>query len=248
MVLGNDLHVVIGFDEPRYYISLLTTVLFFMALLRWIPRLKATTQDTLLKTFGGVFLGILVLNNIIFMIADGYKWDVHYSLPLQLCSVSFLLIGLNSFLRKQRIWEITLFLGIVGGIHSLLTPQLAEGDHPYFYFVYYFKHGTILFFPIIHHRVWGFGLDKKSWLRVLVFANIYLVFSLLLNFTLNHWLPAEELANYFYTWEPPAANNPIIQGDWPWYLIPCEIALIVHLMVIQWVFRWRAQHQFTINN
>ncbi len=243
MILGSDLHVVIGFDEPRYYISLALTVIVFLVLIKRVPRFSEKLQNTLIKLLGTIFNAILALNHVIFVLSEHYVWDVHFALPLHLCSVSFLLLGINSFIRKRWIWEITLFLGIIGGFHSLLTPELSGGDHPYFYFVYYFKHGAILFMPFLHAKIWGFGLGKKSWLRLLLYINVYMVLTIVLNWALNRFIPGTQVANYFYTWGPPSANNPIIQGEWPWYLIPCEIALIVHLLLIQLGYTWFTQRR-----
>ena len=57
-----------------------------------------------------------------------------------------------------------------------------------------------------------------------------------LNGPLAH--PDGLVANYMYVWEIPKANNPLlIDWPWPWYLAPLHVALLVHLIVINAVFR-----------
>ena len=62
----------------------------------------------------------------------------------------------------------------------------------------------------------------------------------------KHWLmhvehrvgPDGLVANYMYVWEIPQANNPLlIDWPWPWYLAPLHVALLVHLIVVNALFR-----------
>ena len=230
-------HIVIGFDEPRYYIGLAATVVGFLVLSQIFKRLSGRSQNLTLKIFGGLCLALMAMNQPVFALSPEHGWNINVVLPLHLCSLSYLLVGLNCFLKSKWLWEITLFLGVVGGIHSMLTPELTNGDGWYFLSFYYFKHGVILFIPILQYQIWKYTLDKRSWLRVFIYTNIYMVFTLFVNWGLNHFFPEGNPANYFYTWEPPSANNPLIQGDWPWYLILGDVLLIVHLVLIQLAFK-----------
>jgi hypothetical integral membrane protein (TIGR02206 family) len=228
--------VVIGFDEVRLYVAIILTLAVFIMLSTAMRRMPLATAERTNRFMGVLIVGLMALNHPILALNDHLHWDIHNALPLHLCSVTYLLVALNCFLKNRTLWMITLFWGIIGGVHSILTPQLTHGDSPYFLFFYYFKHGAILMMPLIHRQLWGFKLGKRDWINTLVVTNIYVVFSFGVNWLLNRWFPGAQEANYFYTWEPPQANNPIIQGDWPWYLIPCEIALVVHLVLIQFIF------------
>jgi len=230
-------HIVIGFDEPRYYLGTLSTVIGFVMLSQLFKRLSQRSQNLSLKIFGGFAVGLILLNQFFFALSPDHGWDICVVLPFHLCSLSYILVGLNCFFRSKFLWEITLFLGIIGGIHSMFTPELTNGDGWYFLSFYYFKHGVILFVPILQYQIWKYSLDKRSWLRVFIYTNIYMVFTLFVNWGLNHFFPEGNPANYFYTWEPPDANNPLIQGEWPYYLILCDVALIVHLVLIQLGFK-----------
>lgn len=228
--------VIIGFDEPRYYLGIIFAVLFFVVLLTGMRRLEVPSQFRVIEILGLLILASSVAIHPILVFSDDLHWTIQKALPLHLCGFNYLLIGFNCFFRKRWIWEINLFLGIIGGFHSLLTPELAQGDSPYFLAFYYFEHGALFFVPIYFHSLFGFRLDAKSWLRVFLYTNIFAVVIFGINWVINTYLPSSVPANYFYLWEPPAANNPIIQGNWPWYLIPCMVALLLHLFIIQWIF------------
>lgn len=232
-------HVIIGFDEPRYYLGIIATVAFYVLFLSLLKRLGAEKQTSIIQVLGAVILLSSIAIHPILVLSDDLQWSIHRALPLHLCGFNYLLVGINCFLRKRWLWEINLFLGIIGGFHSLLTPELAQGDAPYFLLFYYFEHGALFFVPILFFYLFEFRLDPRSWLKVFVWTNAFAVIIFGINWILNTWMNGEYMANYFYLWEPPEANNPIIIGDWPWYLIPCEIAMIIHLFVIQWIFTGR---------
>lgn len=229
--------VIIGFDEARYYIALGVTLLFFLLLLATLRRLDDQAQNTVVKIIGALCLVSSIAIHPILIFSDDLNWTIQKALPLHLCGFNYLLIGFNCFLKNRRIWEITLFLGLIGGFHSLLTPELPQGDSAYFLVFYYFEHGILLFMPILYYILFDFRLDRKSWLRVFLLTNVFAVGIFALNWVINTYLPSDVVANYFYLWEPPKANNPIIQGEWPWYLIPFEGAMLLHMFVIQKIFR-----------
>jgi uncharacterized membrane protein YwaF len=46
-------------------------------------------------------------------------------------------------------------------------------------------------------------------------------------------------ANYMYLAEKPAVYNPFIIGNWPWYILGLEVAVLLHFYVIYILFRQR---------
>ena len=44
-----------------------------------------------------------------------------------------------------------------------------------------------------------------------------------------------------YMTEPPKVDNPFVFQDlaWPWYVLPLHAALILHLLVLNALYRWR---------
>ncbi len=50
-----------------------------------------------------------------------------------------------------------------------------------------------------------------------------------LNYILN--------SNYMFLCQKPLANNPLIIGEWPWYILGFEIAGIIHILLFYMGFR-----------
>ena len=46
-------------------------------------------------------------------------------------------------------------------------------------------------------------------------------------------------ANYMYLCIKPIANNPILIGEWPWYIISIELAGLLHFFIIYLPFGLR---------
>jgi uncharacterized membrane protein YwaF len=44
-------------------------------------------------------------------------------------------------------------------------------------------------------------------------------------------------SNYMYLAERPLVNNPMIIGDWPWYILGFEFIGIVHILIFYFGYR-----------
>ena len=72
-------------------------------------------------------------------------------------------------------------------------------------------------------------LNKWSWLRTFVFGHLLLMAVGVINYFIG--------GNYIYLCEKPLAQNPLIVGDWPWYLMSFQIAALVHILLFWFIFR-----------
>ena len=153
-------------------------------------------------------------------IINGY-WNISENLPLQLCGISNLIACLILFIPKNKtLFEFFYFAGIIGAIQAFLTPQINNFDGTnYEYVEYYISHGGILLLPIYMFNNLGYELRKFSWLKVLIYLNILLIFIMPLNFKIN--------SNYMYLAYPPNVDNPLIIGEWPYYIIYWEIIIVI---------------------
>ncbi len=153
-------------------------------------------------------------------IINGY-WNISENLPLQLCGISNLIACFILFIPKNKtLFEFFYFAGIIGAIQAFLTPQINNFDGTnYEYVEYYISHGGILLLPIYMFNNLGYELRKFSWLKVLIYLNILLIFIMPLNFKIN--------SNYMYLAYPPNVDNPLIIGEWPYYIIYWEIIIVI---------------------
>jgi uncharacterized membrane protein YwaF len=62
-----------------------------------------------------------------------------------------------------------------------------------------------------------------------------------INHSINVCFPSDVVANYMYMTEPPKVDNPFVFHDWawPWYVVPLHVALVLHLLLLNALYRWR---------
>ena len=153
-------------------------------------------------------------------IINGY-WNISDNLPLHLCSVSNLIACFILFIRKNnRLFEFLFYAGIIGAIQALLTPQINNFDGSnYEYIEYYISHAGILLLPIYMYKNLGYKLTRFSWLRIVLHLNILLAIVLPLNFLID--------SNYMYLAAAPSVSNPLVIGDWPYYILFWEFIVVI---------------------
>ena len=148
------------------------------------------------------------------------QFNVDTDFPLQLCGISGLICSVLPFLkRKQFLFDFVFYSGIIGGIVSILTPQLNSYDGSHFVYIeYYVRHGLILLMPLFMFRNLNIQPSKYSSLKSFLILNVLMVIIMPLNFYLG--------SNYMYLIEPPQVNNPLIIGQWPFYLLWLEVFVL----------------------
>ena len=73
--------------------------------------------------------------------------------------------------------------------------------------------------PIFMFKNLGYELSNYSWLKVVLYLNILLAIVMPLNFIID--------SNYMYLAYVPDVGNPLIIGDWPYYILFWEIFLVI---------------------
>ena len=170
---------------------------------------------------------ILSLFMIIMTITDHSRnimnglWNVSDNLPLHMCGLTNLIACSVIFTRlNKRVFEFFYFAGIIGGIQAFLTPQINNFDGSTFeYISYHTSHAGIILIPIFLLTNLNYSITKLSWFRVWVYLNIIIAFIIPLNFQID--------SNYMYLASPPNVDNPLLIGDWPYYIFFWEIIVIL---------------------
>lgn len=182
--------------------------------------------DILRKVLGTIYLAIAVLIHP-YLIYLGL-WSAAESLPLHLCALSNIMAGITMWFPNSRNFELLFYWGIAGGIHSLLTPEVTAGAQSILVLEYYFLHVNIIFAPIFLMRFYNLYPRERSWLKVFLATQIVLPVVGGINWLID--------SNYMYLTHKPIAENPFIIGDWPWYIIGLEVAMILHFWVIYRIY------------
>ena len=170
---------------------------------------------------------ILSLFMIIMTVTDHSRnimnglWNVSDNLTLHMCGLTNLIACSVLFTKlNKRVFEFFYFAGIIGGIQAFLTPQINNFDGSTFeYISYHTSHAGIILIPIFLLTNLNYSITKFSWFRVWVYLNIIIAFIIPLNFQID--------SNYMYLASPPNVDNPLLIGDWPYYIFFWEIIVIL---------------------
>ena len=210
---------VIEFFSSEWIINTLVSLVVILTIL-FIGRILSYNQRLNIAKGIAILLIISTITEHYRNIVNGY-WNISENLPLHLCGISNLIACFILFTKKNKVlFEFLFYAGIIGGIQAFLTPQINNFDGSFFeYFSYHFSHGSIIFLPIFMYLYLNYEISKFSWLRVVIYLNMVLAFVMPLNFQID--------SNYMYLAYPPNVNNPLILGEWPYYILYWEFIIVI---------------------
>ena len=177
----------------------------------------------------GYILLIQIIFTNIYLLFITKTRSINNSLPLSLCRASVILSALALVTRKPFFIRRAIYLGISGGIQSILTPDFSYWNTLYITFDYYFVHGMLIFIPIFLIYIMKFRLEKFSSIKAFLYGNLLLAVIFPLNFMIG--------SNYMYLREKPLVDNILLVGNRPWYIIAFEVAAIIHILMMDIIFR-----------
>ena len=194
-------------------------IILYQAKNKWSERKKKT---------GGIMLGILlcalVLMRIVFTTME-QGLEVKTDLPLHLCRILPFLILPMLLIQNRRLFGIIYYWIFAGSIQAIITPDLQNGFPHYDYIIYFLLHGGIVLAGL--YPIWAFGFRPtfKDLKLSVIWINIYLVFTLMVNWLLG--------SNYFYTCQKPSVGSLLNSlGPWPWYLITGQLIGVLLFMLL----------------
>ena len=233
-----DTTIVIDFLSNDWIKNMTITVFFMLCYFFIGFKIKDKHIKTFMKISSLLVLFMTLSNHIILLIND--SWTLKSNLPIHLCSVSALICCFIGFTKKnQLLFEFLFYAGIIGGLLSILTPQITlYNEYYFFYIMFYFKHASIIAIPLFMRYRLNMKLTKFSWLKVFGLVNLLLLFVLPINALID--------SNYLYVSRPPMVNNPLIIEDLnkvfgiPTYVFYWEIILVVLVILFYYVFRHKA--------
>lgn len=154
------------------------------------------------------------------------QFSLEQSLPLQLCSISYILTIVILLFPFYRIYEFLYFAGAGGAIQALLTPAAILSGFPHFtYFYFFIGHGAIVWVALYMTWVHGYRPTWRSIWRVLLIMNGLLAVIIPVN-----WITG---GNYLFVAEKPSGDTLLnYLGPWPWYLLSLEgVAVIIFIFM-----------------
>jgi hypothetical integral membrane protein (TIGR02206 family) len=205
----------------------LVCVMIWLLRDRWTERGRRITRWSL--------LGVIYLCEgswHVWMLATG-QWNIQVMLPLWVCSITAWTMPLLLVWRSHRYFEWAYFMGILGAIMALLTPDLMNYGFPHFRFIEFMTlHGTLVIAIVYMTVVERFRPTWMSLVRVIVITNLYWLFCAGVNSLIG--------SNYLYTHgKLPTPSLLDLLGPHPWYLLWMEVIGIVLAVLMYLPFALR---------
>jgi hypothetical integral membrane protein (TIGR02206 family) len=142
------------------------------------------------------------------------EWTV-WSLPFELCTMTLWLSVIMLLTRSRRLYSIVVYLGTLGALQAMLTPDLLETFPQFRYFHFFLGH-----IGIIAASVYMTAVERmRPTLRSLPIAVFTLHFLAIPGAIVN----AIAGTNYMFLARKPAGGSLLDWlGPWPWYLLELE--------------------------
>jgi hypothetical integral membrane protein (TIGR02206 family) len=154
------------------------------------------------------------------------RWTIQTMLPLHICSIMVWLGAFMLVTKSYSIYEFMYFIGIGGALQALLTPDLGIYGFPHFrFFQTFISHGLIVTSAIYMTVVEGFRPTWKSFVRVAVLMNVYMVIVFFINSTIG--------SNYLMiNGKPPTASILDLLPPWPIYIVYMEVLGVITFLFL----------------
>ena len=229
-------HEIIPPFSPEWYIYNTITILSITLIILTSRKLSLYKKNQITLTIAGLFIFEFIFMDLYHLYTG--VWSIQNSLPLHLCSIMWFITIYMLLTKKQWAFEMMLFIGMPGGVHSLLTPELTHGNSLLHKIDFFIGHGGLVLAPFYAIFVLNMWPRKRTWIITFLKLQI-LVISV---FTINYFVDG----NYMYLNHPPIANNPLIPsedsflGQWPYYILIFELFVLLHAVMISIPFSiWR---------
>ncbi|MGJ9383192.1 YwaF family protein [Salipaludibacillus sp. CF4.18] len=205
------------------------SIFLFVLVAMYLLRNKLSTRDN--RRFEiGLALSLLFFEIAfqLWIIITG-KWDVSFALPLDLSSISVMLVIILLLTSRHSVFEVVFLVGIAGALQAVFTPVLSF-DFPHFRFFHFFYSHILVIWVVFYYRWYkGFNITLVSIVKAIVFLNVLFPFIYALNVIVD--------GNYWFLMRKPTGGSLLdFLGPHPWYIIGMEITAILFFFVLWLVF------------
>lgn len=142
------------------------------------------------------------------------EWTV-WSLPFELCTMTLWLSVIMLLTRSRRLYNVVVYLGTLGALQAMLTPDLVEAFPQFRYFHFFLGH-----IGIIAASVYMTAVERmRPTLRSLPVAVLSLHLLAIPGAIMNIFTGT----NYMFLARKPEGGSLLdLLGPWPWYLLELE--------------------------
>lgn len=145
-----------------------------------------------------IFVVFLFLQQLVlycwYVFSGAFSWKV--SLPLYDCRVAILCLIFGVFFNSDRLKRIGIYLGFIGSIIALITPELDRFIFPHYtWFSFFVGHIMLLWVSCYIFFVQEIEISFEKYKEVFIFTNLLHIIILFVNRIIH--------ANYAYLTKPP---------------------------------------------
>ncbi|MEK5063848.1 YwaF family protein [Cytobacillus sp. FSL R5-0596] len=199
------------------------------AVLLFIFRKGLLRLDQKFRLYMFMLLFTLELLYHLWLYLGGY-WDISFTLPLQLCSISLVLCLVLLATKSSAVFQLVYYLGVTGALMAILTPELFLGFPHFRYFQFFITHNLIictgLYFVFVHQ----FRPTGKGVLNSFIFLNICAGAAFFANKLTG--------GNYmFLSRKPENASLLDYFGPYSYYILTLEIAAVFMFLLLLLPFK-----------
>lgn len=210
------------FTAP-HWAAIAFTALIVTVIIAFRARMRGAAVDRAIR-WG--LAGLLAVSEISlytwYTIAD--MWGL-FALPFQLCTIMVWVSIAMLLTRHYRLYEIAFFLGILGALQALFTPNLDETFPHFRYFHFFIAHAAIIAASVYMTAAVGYRPTFRAMLRAFGWLNVFALMAGIVN-----WLTGENFM--FLARKPDTASLLDLLAPWPWYILELEaVALVLCLML-----------------
>lgn len=181
-------------------------------------RLRAARADRVARTMlAAMLVGSELSLYVWYTLTD--NWGLH-SLPFQLCSMMVWASAALLVTRSRRLYDIAFFLGLLGALQALLTPDLDAAVYSFRYFHFFMAHGAIIAAGIYMTAVAGWRPTASSAFKALGWLNVLAVPAAITN--------AIAGTNFMFLARKPSSGSLLdLLSPWPWYVLELEVVALL---------------------
>lgn len=180
-------------------------------------------KNLVMYGLAGILISCEILLHIWYITSD--RWAIHFSLPLQLCSMAIILSAVMLLTRSYALYEFNYFAGIGGCIMALFTPELRYGFPHIVFLLFFVSHFGIISACLVMTFGMEFRPTMKSIWKAMLWLNVLLVPVFVVNFAVG--------ANYMFLMRKPVTASPLdMMGPWPWYILGMEAMALVTFFIL----------------
>jgi conserved hypothetical integral membrane protein TIGR02206 len=142
------------------------------------------------------------------------EWSV-WSLPFELCTMTLWLSVIMLLTRSRFLYSIVVYLGTLGALQAMLTPDLVQTFPHFRYFHFFLGHIGIIAASVYMTAVEGMRPTLRSLPIAVLALHLLAIPGAIMN--------AIAGTNYMFLARKPEGGSLLdLLGPWPWYLLELE--------------------------